>query len=151
MQHNRSDILQAGLKYFCKSQDCVPLYFILLSGILRSALFCQLTRLLFMDRLAGIVGLENLCENLIAALATATGVHTPAPPGSPAESKQVAALAALVALAAGPEAALLGSGWVIILRTLSAVEALQVLSCTEDANPIVSPRREGKKDQSAEN
>jgi hypothetical protein len=73
-----------------------------------------------------MVGLDKLCEDLVAALAGATGVHAPAQPGSPEEPKQVAALAALVSLAAGPEAALLGSGWVTILRVLSALEALQV-------------------------
>jgi hypothetical protein len=77
-------------------------------------------------RLCGVVGLDRLCEDLIAALAAAAGAHTPAPPGSPAEPKQVAALAALVSLGVGPSAALIGSGWVIILRTLSAVDALQV-------------------------
>lgn len=77
-------------------------------------------------RLCGVVGLDRLCEDLIAALAAAAGAHTPAPSGSPAESKQVAALAALVSLGVGPSAALIGSGWVIILRTLSAVDALQV-------------------------
>ncbi|KAK9904753.1 hypothetical protein WJX75_001787 [Coccomyxa subellipsoidea] len=76
-------------------------------------------------RLCGVVGLDRLCEDLIAALAAAAGAHTPAPPGSPAEPKQVAALAALVSLGVGPSAALIGSGWVIILRTLSAVDALQ--------------------------
>lgn len=81
-------------------------------------------------RLCGVVGLDKRCDDLIAALAAAAGVHVPAPPGSPAEQKQVAALAALVALARGPSAALIGSGWVTILRTLSALEALQVSRCT---------------------
>lgn len=50
----------------------------------------------------------------------------PAPPGSPAEAVQVAALSTLVGIAAGPEAGLLGSGWPAVLRTLSALHALQV-------------------------
>lgn len=39
---------------------------------------------------------------------------------------QVAALETLVRVASGPEAGLLGSGWVTILRCLSLLEALQV-------------------------
>lgn len=39
---------------------------------------------------------------------------------------QVAALKTLVRVASGPEAGLLGSGWVTILRCLSLLEALQV-------------------------
>ncbi len=39
---------------------------------------------------------------------------------------QVAALGVLVDLAGGPVGGLIGSGWVVVLRTLSALEALQV-------------------------
>ncbi len=39
---------------------------------------------------------------------------------------QVAALETLVKVASGPEAGLLGSSWVIILRCLSLLEDLQV-------------------------
>ena len=77
-------------------------------------------------RLAGALGLDRLCEDLVSALAAAAGVPSPAPPGSAAEGKQVAALAALASLGTCPEAGLLGGGWVIILRVLSALEALQV-------------------------
>ena len=56
----------------------------------------------------------------------ATGVTSPAQAGSPAEGKQVAALAALVSLGSCPEAGLLGGGWVVIMRVLSSLEALQV-------------------------
>lgn len=75
------------------------------------------------------MGLDRLCEDLVSALAAAASVQAPAPPGSPAEGKQVAALAALVGLGSCPEAGLLGGGWVVILRCLSALEALQVLGC----------------------
>ncbi|BDA49435.1 probable Brefeldin A-inhibited guanine nucleotide-exchange protein [Coccomyxa sp. Obi] len=94
-------------------------------------------------RLCGVVGLDRLCEDLIAALAAAVGAHTPASPGSPAEQKQVAALAALVSLAAGPSAALIGSGWVTILRTLSAIDALQanVPMVLVEGTPQPSPSR----------
>ena len=76
--------------------------------------------------LAGALGLERLTESLVEALAQAAGVPQPAQPGTPAEAKQVAALEALLQLAMGPRAGLLGSGWVLVLRTLSALEALQV-------------------------
>ena len=84
--------------------------------------------------LAGALGLERLTEALIGALAEAAGVSQPAQPGTPAEAKQVAALEGLLQLATGPRAGLLGSGWVLVLRTLSALEALQV----SQAGPICS-------------
>ena len=39
---------------------------------------------------------------------------------------QVAVLAALVTIAGGPDGSLIGSGWVVTLRALSALQALQV-------------------------
>ena len=78
------------------------------------------------DSLAGALGLERLTESLVDALAQAAGVSKAAQPGTPAEAKQVAALEALLQLAMGPRAGLLGSGWVLVLRTLSALQALQV-------------------------
>lgn len=59
------------------------------------------------------------------ALAAASGISSPAEPGSPLEAKQMAALAVLVSVAGGPEAGLLGSGWVVVLRTLSQLDTLQ--------------------------
>lgn len=56
---------------------------------------------------------------------------------------QVAALAALVGLAAGPQAGLLGCGWPAALRTLSNLHALQVGSaCQKQRNnsPHPSPK-----------
>lgn len=111
-------------------------------------------------RLAGVVGLDTLCEKFVGgalsirsqcllyrhtcdpfrliksapeflcfyphtALAAASGISSPAEPGSNLEAKQVTALAVLVSLAGGPEAGLLGSGWVIVLRTLSQLDTLQ--------------------------
>ncbi len=35
------------------------------------------------------MGLDRLGDDLVAALATAAGVHAPAPPGTAAEEKQV--------------------------------------------------------------
>lgn len=80
-----------------------------------------------MHRLAGLLGLDSLCEDLVGALAKAAGVQSPAPPGSAAESQQVSALSALVNLAAtAPDNSRLGGAWVTVLRTLSALEELQV-------------------------
>lgn len=50
---------------------------------------------------------------------------SPAEAGSRLEEKEVATLAMLVNIASAPEAGLLGSGWVIVLRTLSQIDALQ--------------------------
>lgn len=84
--------------------------------------------------LAGALGLERLTESLVDALAQAAGVSQPAQPGTPAEAKQVAALEALLQLAMGPRAGLLGSGWVLVLRTLSALEALQTTYAASTQN-----------------
>ena len=44
---------------------------------------------------------------------------------------QVAVLAALVTIAGGPDGSLIGSGWVVTLRVLSALQALQVWRAVE--------------------
>jgi hypothetical protein len=88
--------------------------------------------LLQLARLAGLLGLDGLCEQAVGALALAAGVFNPAPPGTVAERQQLAALHALLSLPAGPEAGLLGSSWVIVLRSLSALEAL----CQELSRPL---------------
>jgi brefeldin A-inhibited guanine nucleotide-exchange protein len=80
--------------------------------------------LLQLARLAGLLGLDGLCEQAVGALASAAGVFAPAPPGSAAERQQLSALLALMSLTAGPEAGLLGSSWMIVLRCVSALEAL---------------------------
>ena len=77
-------------------------------------------------RLAGMLGLDSLSDDLLAALAACAGVEAPAAPGSPAEAKQLASLARLVALAGGREAGFLGGGWVTVLRLLSALDLLKV-------------------------
>ncbi|KAK9804748.1 hypothetical protein WJX72_003264 [[Myrmecia] bisecta] len=77
-------------------------------------------------RLAGVLGLDALCEAFVATLAELAAVTAPAIAPGNEEAKQVAALKALVDLAVGPEASLLGSGWVVVMRTLSNLEALQV-------------------------
>ena len=60
-----------------------------------------------------------------ASTPTRAGLCIAAPYRSVARCKQVEALAALVDLAAGPAGGLIGSGWVVVLRALSALEALQ--------------------------
>lgn len=46
--------------------------------------------------------------------------------GTLSEAKQLSALQALLSLTSGPEAGFLGSSWVIILRAISALDALKV-------------------------
>lgn len=76
-------------------------------------------------RLAGMLGLDQLADSLIASLASATGVDKPSSEGSAGEAKELAALSALVTLASSREAGFLGSGWVTILRTLSSLDLLR--------------------------
>lgn len=80
------------------------------------------------DRLAGLLDLDQVVDGLITSLAAAAAVSSPAAPNTAAEGKQLAALAALLEVAAGPDAGYLGSGWVTVLRSLSALEQLKV-SC----------------------
>ena len=81
------------------------------------------------SRLAGLLGLDQWCLALVTALSEVISVGSPAAPGTPAEGKQLAAFQVLVSLAGGAEASLLGSAWVIVMRCLSSLQALQVLSC----------------------
>jgi len=73
-----------------------------------------------------MLGLDTLTDSLVASLAAATGVQNPSPEGSSGEAKELAALSTLVGLASGEEAGFLGSGWVTVLRTLSALDLLKV-------------------------
>lgn len=77
-------------------------------------------------RLAAVLGLDQLTDSLVASLAAGSGVQRPSPAGSAAEAKEVAALSALVTLAASKEAGFLGTAWVTIMRTLSALDLLKV-------------------------
>jgi brefeldin A-inhibited guanine nucleotide-exchange protein len=101
----------------------------LLQGLLQLAL------------LAGLLGLDGLCEQAVGAVASAAGVFAPAAPGSAAERQQLSALHTLLSLPAGPEAGLLGSSWVIVLRCVSALEALhQELTRPLPAAPPAPPK-----------
>ena len=62
----------------------------------------------------------------VGALAAAAGVFAPAARGTLMEQKQLLALQSLLSLPLGPEAGMLGSSWVIILRVLSALDVLKV-------------------------
>ncbi|GFR41200.1 hypothetical protein Agub_g1870, partial [Astrephomene gubernaculifera] len=83
-----------------------------------------LAALVTLAQLAGLAGLEELCEAAVAALAAAGSVAAPAPFGTSAAGKQLAALRALLGAVGSPEAGQLGSAWAIILRTASELEAL---------------------------
>jgi hypothetical protein len=90
-----------------------------------------LAGLLQLARLSGLLGLDWQCEQCVAALSARCGVFDPAPAGSVAESKQLAVLQALLGLTAGLEAGFLGSSWLIVLRCVSALDALKVRGADE--------------------
>ncbi|GIL43151.1 hypothetical protein Vafri_977, partial [Volvox africanus] len=83
-----------------------------------------LKALVTLAELAGLMGLEELCEAAVAAVAAAASVAAPAPFGTAAAARQLAALRALLGAVANPDAGQLGSAWTIILRTASELEAL---------------------------
>ncbi|KXZ56613.1 hypothetical protein GPECTOR_1g552 [Gonium pectorale] len=83
-----------------------------------------LAALLTLAALAGLMGLEELCEGAISAVAAAAALTSPAPYGSAAAGKQLAALRLLLAVAGGADAEQLGSAWASVLRTASELEAL---------------------------
>ncbi|GLI68912.1 hypothetical protein VaNZ11_013463 [Volvox africanus] len=83
-----------------------------------------LRALVTLAELAGLMGLEEMCEAAVAAVAAAASVAAPAPFGTAAAARQLAALRALLGAVANPEAGQLGSAWTIILRTASELEAL---------------------------
>ncbi|GIL72819.1 hypothetical protein Vretifemale_3119, partial [Volvox reticuliferus] len=83
-----------------------------------------LKALVTLAELAGLMGLEELCEAAVAAVAAAASVAAPAPFGTAAAARQLAALRALLGAVASPDAGQLGSAWTIILRTASELDAL---------------------------
>ncbi|KAG2495708.1 hypothetical protein HYH03_006308 [Edaphochlamys debaryana] len=83
-----------------------------------------LTALVSLALLAGLTGCEELCESSVGAAAAAAGVAAPAPFGTAAAAKQLAALRAVMGAARSPDAGNLGSAWATVLRTASALEAL---------------------------
>jgi hypothetical protein len=97
--------------------------------------------LLALIKLAGLMGPDQLCELCVGALARASGVFDPAPCSTLAEQKQLVALQGLLGLAQAPEAGLLGSSWVILLRVVSTLDVLKVrraaLGVCEDGSGIV--------------
>ncbi|WIA39187.1 hypothetical protein OEZ86_005312 [Tetradesmus obliquus] len=101
-----------------------------------------LSGLLQLARLFGLLGLDWQCEQCVAALSARCGVFAPAAAGSVAESKQLAVLQALLGLTAGPEAGFLGSSWLIVLRCVSALDALKHELMRPAAVPAAAPAKE---------
>lgn len=85
-----------------------------------------LAGLIQLAKLSGLLGLDRQCELCVGVLAANCGVFSPAAAGSAEEGKQLAALQAVLSLTAGVEAGFLGSSWVIVLRCVSALDALKV-------------------------
>lgn len=89
-----------------------------------------------------MLGLDSVGEAMVSSLADAAALSGEAEQSSPAagnavlDGKRLAALQKLVELANGPAASFLGSGWVRILRTLSALDSLVVslLAVSQAAN-----------------
>lgn len=106
-----------------------------------------LAGLLQLANLFGLLGLDRQCETCVGVLAARCGVFDPAAVGTPAEAKQLAALQALLGLTAGPEAGFLGSSWVIILRCVSALDALK----HELTRPLPVPMAPASKDTGSSN
>lgn len=73
-----------------------------------------------------MLDLDQLTDGLLNSLTAAAAILEPAPLGSAAEAKQLAALSALVSIASGQEAGFLGGGWVTLLRALSNLDLLKV-------------------------
>ncbi|GFH27912.1 SEC7 domain-containing protein [Haematococcus lacustris] len=90
-------------------------------------------------QLAGALRLEEVGDKAVGVLAAAAGVAQPAAYASPQEQKQLAALKALLALGVS-EAGHLGSGWTLVLRTLSA---LDILTAQLTAPAVVGPSGRG--------
>lgn len=75
-------------------------------------------------QLSALLGLDSLCQQFVTTLARAIGVHSKEALLRANPSRQIAALRALIGVASDEQAGLLGNSWSIILRTISAVEAL---------------------------
>eukprot|EP00775_Hariotina_reticulata_P004220 gene4220-4469_t len=106
-----------------------------------------LAAMLQLAKLSGLLGLDRLCEACVTVLAANCGAFAPEAPGSVAEAKQLATLQALLGLTAGPEASFLGSSWVVILRCVSAVDALK----HELTRPVAVPVAPVSKEPSSSN
>eukprot|EP00879_Flechtneria_rotunda_P005150 GHRR01005432.1.p1 GENE.GHRR01005432.1~~GHRR01005432.1.p1 ORF type:complete len:1373 (+),score=543.66 GHRR01005432.1:373-4491(+) len=106
-----------------------------------------LTSLLQLAKLFGLLGLDRHCEACMAVLASRCGVFNPAQPGTATEAKQLAIVKGLLGLTAGPEAGFLGSSWVIVLRCVSALDALK----HEVTKPIAVPATPPPKDTGSTN
>lgn len=75
-------------------------------------------------QLSALLGLDHLCQQFVGTLSKAIGVHSREALLRANPARQIAALRALITVASDDQAGLLGSSWSIVLRTISAVEAL---------------------------
>lgn len=92
-------------------------------------------------RLSSAAGHHTFTDDAVSMLTTATGVYSPAPPGTPAEARQMQALHLLMDIALGPEGLTLGPSWWLVLRCISLLEAMADLAAAERADSMpLSPR-----------
>ena len=76
------------------------------------------------QQLACASGASQVCERAVGVLAAACKVESPGAHMSSQEAKQLAALKTLLSLTSMPDVGSLGSAWVVLLRTVSALNSL---------------------------
>eukprot|EP00892_Ulva_mutabilis_P008052 jgi/Ulvmu1/5619/UM023_0158.1 len=92
-------------------------------------------------RMSATAGHYTFTDDAVSMLTTATGVYSPAPPGSCAEARQMQALRMLMDLALGQEGLSLGPSWWLVLRCISVLEAMAEAAVIERADSgMLSPR-----------
>eukprot|EP00798_Chlamydomonas_sp_ICE-L_P008680 gene8680-34127_t len=89
--------------------------------------------------LAALLGLEQVCEQCVAAMVKVAGLASPAAYASNEEARQLAALKSLLGLGLSPVRTLLGPSWLMVLRTASQLETLAVELCRFDSPPGARP------------
>lgn len=92
-------------------------------------------------RLSSATGHYTFTDDAVSMLTTATGVYSPAPPASHAESRQMQALRLLMDIALGPEGLILGPSWWLVLRCISVIEAIAETAAADRLDGgVQSPR-----------
>lgn len=92
-------------------------------------------------RMSATAGHYNFTDDAVSMLTTATGVYSPATPGSGAEARQMQALRVLMSIALGPEGLILGPSWWLVLRCISVLEAMAEAATAARADSgVLSPR-----------
>ena len=99
----------------------------------------SLTALSRLIILGAALGADAIVDGGMAALAAAGGLDAPPVRGAPRESVGVAAVATLLATAAGPAASGLGGGWVPVLRVLSRLDELAAVAAAADGDASTPP------------